>query len=140
MKTTIKWKGKRSFQGTAESGHSVLMDGPVEFGGEDGGPRPMELLLVGLGGCTAYDVVSILEKKRLDISGLKVEIDADRSDTHPKIYSEIRVHFIISGRNISEKAVQQAIDLSENKFCSASAMLKKAARIVTSYELQDSEN
>jgi putative redox protein len=140
MKTTIKWKGKRSFQGTAESGHSVLMDGPVKFGGEDGGPRPMELLLVGLGGCTAYDVVSILEKKRLDISGLKVEIDADRSDTHPKIYSEIRVHFIISGRNISEKAVQQAIDLSENKFCSASAMLKKAARIVTSYELQDSEN
>jgi putative redox protein len=138
MKTTIKWKGKRSFQGTAESGHSVLMDGPVKFGGEDAGPRPMELLLVGLGGCTAYDVVSILEKKRQDITGLKVEIDADRSDTHPKIYSEIRIHFIISGRNISEKAVKQAIDLSENKFCSASAMLKKSARIVTSYELQDS--
>ncbi|PJB83303.1 MAG: peroxiredoxin [Acidobacteria bacterium CG_4_9_14_3_um_filter_49_7] len=137
MKTTVKWKGRRSFQGTTETGHSVLMDGPVKFGGDDTGPRPMELLLVGLGGCTAYDVVSILEKKRLDIIGLKVEIDADRTDTHPKIYSEIRVRFIISGRNISEKAVQQAIDLSEKKLCSASAMLRKSANIVTTYEIQE---
>lgn len=140
MKTIVKWKGLRLFQGTVESGHSVLMDGPVEFGGQDAGPRPMELLLIGLGGCTAYDVVSILEKKRLDLTGLEVELDADKAKTHPKVYTEIRVHFKISGRNIPEKAVQQAIDLSENKLCSASAMLKQTAKINISYELQDSEN
>ncbi|MCK5880094.1 MAG: OsmC family protein [Holophagae bacterium] len=140
MKTTVKWKGMRLFQGTAESGHNILMDGPEQFGGQDAGPRPMDLLLVGLGGCTAYDVVTILEKKRLNLTGLEVELEADRTDTHPKVYSEIRVHFKIRGRNITEKAVQQAIDLSENKFCSASAMLKETAKINISYEIHNLEN
>ncbi|NOY21883.1 MAG: OsmC family protein [Acidobacteria bacterium] len=139
MKTTVKWKGMRLFQGMAESGHSILMDGPEKFGGQDAGPRPMDLLLVGLGGCTAYDVVAILEKKRLDLRGLEVELDAERTDTHPKVYSEIRVHFKITGRNIPEKAVEQAIELSENKFCSASAMLKKTAKIKISYEIHNLE-
>lgn len=139
MKTTVKWKGMRLFQGTAESGHDILMDGPAQYGGQDAGPRPMDLLLLGLGGCTAYDVVSILEKKRLDLTGLEVDLEADRTDTHPKVYSEIRIHFKIQGRNIPEKAVQQAIDLSENKFCSASAMLKKTAKINISYEIHNNE-
>jgi len=140
MKTTVKWKGMRLFQGIAESGHAIIMDGPVKFGGQDAGPRPMELLLVGLGGCTAYDVVTILEKKRLDLAGLEVELEADRADAHPKVYTEIRVHFKISGRNIPEKAVQQAIELSENKFCSASAMLKATAEIKITYEIKDLED
>ena len=139
MKTVVKWKGMRLFQGVAESGHSILMDGPVKFGGQDAGARPMELLLVGLGGCTAYDVVTILEKKRLDISGLEVEIEADRADKHPKVYTEIRIHFTITGKDIPEKAVQQAIELSESKFCSASAMLKKTAEIVITYVIQNSK-
>ncbi|NOZ12781.1 MAG: OsmC family protein [Acidobacteria bacterium] len=140
MKTTVKWKGMRLFQGMSESGHSIIMDGPVKFGGQDAGPRPMELLLLGLGGCTAYDVVSILEKKRLNLTGLEVELDADRADSHPKVYTKIRVHFRISGQDIPEKAVQQAIELSENKFCSASAMLKETAKIEITYEIQNEGN
>ena len=140
MKTMVKWKGMRLFHGIAESGHSIIMDGPAKFGGQDAGPRPMELLLVGLGGCTAYDVVTILEKKRLDLTGLEVELEADRAETHPKVYTEIRVHFKITGRNVPEKAVQQAIELSENKFCSASAMLKATAEIKITYEIQDLED
>ncbi len=140
MKTRVEWKGMRLFRGTAESGHHILMDGPRKFGGQDAGPRPMELFLVGLGGCTAYDVVTILEKKRLNITDLEVELDADRAETHPKIYTDIRIHFRIFGHDIPEKAVKQAIELSETKFCSASAMLKKSAEITISFEINPPKN
>lgn len=135
MKATIKWTGDASFAGAADSGHTVIMDGAPEHGGRNRGTRPMELVLIGMGGCTAFDVVSILRKSRQDITDCVAELDAERSDTIPKVFTRIHVHFIVKGRGLDPKKVERAIELSGKKYCSASTMLGKTAKITHDYEI-----
>ncbi len=135
MKTRIIWKGNVSFLAEAGSGHSVLMDGAPEAGGQNAGPRPMEMLLMGLGGCTAFDVVMILKKGRHDIQDCVVEIEARRASVDPKVFTDIHLHFIVTGKNMNSQHVERAIDLSAEKYCSASIMLKSTAKITHDFEL-----
>lgn len=135
MKTRIIWKGNVSFLAESDSGHSVLMDGAPEAGGQNAGPRPMEMLLMGLGGCTAFDVVMILKKGRHDIQDCVVEIEAQRASEDPKVFTDIHLHFIVTGKNMNSQHVERAIDLSAEKYCSASIMLKSTAKITHNFEL-----
>ena len=124
-----------SFVGESASGHSVVMDGAPEAGGRNLGIRPMEMLLLGLGGCTVFDVVSILHKSRQQISDCEVEIEAERADTIPRVFTQIRLHFIISGRGLDKTKVSKAVSLSADKYCSASRMLEKTATITHDFEI-----
>ena len=124
-----------SFVGESASGHSVVMDGAPEAGGRDLGVRPMEMLLLGLGGCTAFDVVSILHKSRQKISDCEVEVEAERAAEIPRVFTSIHVHFIVSGRDLDEEKVARAVSLSADKYCSASRMLEKAATITHDFEI-----
>ena len=126
-----------AFSATGGSGHTVLMDASPEVGGENRGPRPMEMLLMGLGGCTSIDVVSILEKARQQVDDCKVEISASRATAPPKVFTDIHVHFIVSGKGLSPDRVERAIMLSAEKYCSASIMLGKAANITHDYEIME---
>lgn len=136
MKVSVERVGNRAFSAMAEdSGHSVLMDTAPEIGGGNKGPRPMELLLMGLGGCTSIDVVLILEKARQEIHSCKVEISAQRADTVPRVFTDIHVHFIISGNALSPERVAKAIELSAEKYCSASIMLGETANISHDFEI-----
>ena len=135
MKARIKWVENVSFLGESDSGHAVLMDGAAEGGGRNLGPRPMELVLLGTGGCTAYDVVAILKKQRLQISDCVAEIDAERAASDPKVFTKIHFHFIVTGKNIKPESVARAIDLSAEKYCSASIMLGKTAVITHDFEI-----
>lgn len=137
MQARVKWVGNMSFLGESDSGHSVVMDGPPESGGRNMGIRPMEMLLLGMGGCTAFDVVSILKKARQEIFDVDVELTANRAEDEPKVFTSIHAHFIVRGRNIRELQVQRAIDLSAEKYCSASIMLGKTAKITHDYEIQE---
>ena len=135
MQTKIQWAGGVAFIGETGDGHKLVMDGAAEGGGRNLGPRPMETLLLGMGGCTAYDVISILKKARQDVLDCAMEISASRADEHPKVFTSIHIHFIVSGKGLSEKQVARAIDLSAEKYCSASIMLGKTARITHDYEI-----
>jgi len=135
MKCRIKWLDYRSFVGESGSGHSVVMDGAPDAGGRNLGVRPMEMLLLGLGGCTAFDVVSILEKSRQDITDCVVEIEAERAPEVPKVFTRIHVHFIVSGRGLDPAKVERAVNLSSDKYCSASRMLEKAAELSHDFEI-----
>ena len=135
MKCRIKWLDHMSFVGESDSGHSVVMDGAPDAGGRNLGVRPMEMLLLGLGGCTAFDVVSILTKSRQQISVCEVEIEAERASEVPKIFTRIHVHFIVSGRALDAAKVARAVALSADKYCSASRMLEKAATITHDFEI-----
>ncbi|MCF6190717.1 MAG: OsmC family protein [Cocleimonas sp.] len=137
MKTRVKWLDNMSFVGESGSGHSIVMDGPPEFGGRNLGVRPMEMLLLGLGGCASFDVVSMLKKSKQDLIDCEVEITAERADTEPKVFTKIHLHFIISGNNLSDKRVARAIELSAEKYCSASIMLGKTARVTHDYKITD---
>jgi putative redox protein len=137
MKARVKWLDHMSFVGESNSGHSVVMDGAPELGGRNLGIRPMEMLLLGLGGCTSFDVVLILRKMKQDISDCEVEIEAERAESEPKVFTSIHVHFIVSGRDLSEKHVARAINLSAEKYCSASLMLGKTAEITHDYEIKE---
>jgi putative redox protein len=139
MKANIKWAGDVSFTGTADSGHTVIMDGAPESGGRNKGSRPMELVLIGMGGCTAYDVVHILRKSRQEITDCVAEIEAKRAETDPKVFTNIHIHFIVTGKNLDEKKVQHAIELSATKYCSASIMIGKTAKITHDFELVERE-
>jgi putative redox protein len=139
MKANIKWTGNVSFEGRADSGHTVIMDGAPEGGGQNKGSRPMELVLIGMGGCTAYDVVHILRKSRQEITDCVAEIEAKRAETDPKVFTSIHIHFIVTGRNLDEKKVQHAIELSATKYCSASIMIGKTAKITHDFELIERE-
>jgi putative redox protein len=130
MFTQITWKGKMVFEGKTESGHSVLMDAKPEFGGEERGPRSMELLMVALGGCTGMDVVSILKKMRVDLESMTVNIDSEQATEHPKVFTKINIEYSFTGKNIKEENVKKAIELSREKYCSVSAMLKEKAEII----------
>ena len=135
MEATIKWLDEVSFEGTSESGHSVVMDGPPDSGGKNLGMRPMEMLLLGMGGCTSYDVVTILKKSRQDIKNCKAEITAQRADSIPKVFTKIHIHFIIEGSNLDAVAVERAINLSATKYCSASIMLEQSVVISNDFEI-----
>jgi putative redox protein len=135
MKAMVRWAGEASFEGKSESGHTVVMDGSPEFGGRNRGPRPMELLLLGMGGCTAFDVVLILRKGRQDITDCVAQIDAERAPTDPKVFTRIHVHFVVTGRKLDPKRVEQALKLSAEKYCSASIMLAKTAEITHDFEI-----
>lgn len=135
MKARVKWIEDVQFIGESGTQHSIIMDGPQEMGGHGTGMRPMELLLLGLGGCTSFDVVEILKKSRQQISDCVVEIEGQRSENVPKIFTDIHVHFIITGHDINEKHVKRAIDLSSQKYCSASLMLGEAANITYAYQI-----
>ena len=128
-----------SFVGESGSGHSVVMDGAPEAGGRDLGIRPMEMLLLGLGGCTAFDVVSILHKSRQKISDCEVEIEAERAAEIPKVFTHIQLHFIVSGRELDKIKVAKAVSLSADKYCSASRMLEKTATITHDFEIVNLE-
>src|SRR5687768_14564292 len=112
MKATIKWSGGVSFTGSADSGHTIVMDGAPEAGGQNKGARPMEVVLIGTGGCTAFDVVHILKKQRQNVTDCTAEMDAQRADTDPKVFTRIHVHFKVTGRNLDAKKVAHAIELS----------------------------
>ncbi len=135
MKARIKWIEGVSFAGQSESGHTVVMDGPPDAGGQNLGVRPMEMLLLGMGGCTAFDVVHILRKSRQPVTDCVAEIDAERAETDPKVFTRIHVHFIITGKGLDPKRVEQAVTLSSEKYCSASIMLGKVAEVTHDFEI-----
>ena len=137
MKARIKWVEDVMFVGESGSGHSLVIDGPPEHGGRNLGIRPMELLLQGLGGCTAFDVMMILKRARQPVTDCVLEIEAERAETEPKVFTKIHVHFIVTGTGVSEKHVQRAIQLSAEKYCSASIMLGQVAEITHDYELRE---
>lgn len=139
MKSRVKWVEEASFLGISESGHSVLMDGPPDHGGRNIGPRPMELLLMGTAGCTTFDVVHILKKSRQQVQGCEVEVNAERADVEPKVFTRIHFHFIVTGKGLKSDAVERAVNLSAEKYCSASIMLGKTANITHDFEIRDSE-
>ena len=135
MKARVKWVEQVSFLGETESSHAVLMDGSPAAGGRNLGPRPMEMLLLGAGGCTSFDVVSILKKSRQAISDCYVELDAERAETDPKVFTKIHMHFVVTGKDIKPEAVEKAIKLSAEKYCSASIMLGATAAITHDFEV-----
>ena len=135
MKVRIKWVEQAAFLGETESSHALLMDGPADGGGRNLGPRPMETVLMGTGGCTAYDVVHILKRGRQPITDCVVEIDAERAPDDPKVFTRIHFHFVVSGRGLTPKHVERAINLSAEKYCSASIMLGKTAAITHDFEI-----
>ncbi|MDH5514888.1 MAG: OsmC family protein [Gammaproteobacteria bacterium] len=135
MKARVKWVEQVTFLGEAGSGHAVVMDGPPASGGRNLGVRPMEMLLLGMGGCTAFDVIHILKKARQPVTDCVVELSAERADTEPKVFTRIHVHFILSGDGLAEKQVARAVELSAEKYCSASIMLGKTAEISHDYEI-----
>jgi putative redox protein len=137
MKARIKWVQDATFLGESGSGHAVVMDGPPEHGGRNLGVRPMEMLLLGMGGCTAFDVVSILKKSRQPITDCVAELEAERAGEDPKIFTRIHVHFIVTGVGLDEKRVARAVSLSADKYCSASIMLGKTAQITHDYEIRE---
>jgi putative redox protein len=138
MKARVKWVQDATFVGESGSGHAVVMDGPPDSGGRNLGPRPMEMLLLGMGGCTAFDVVYILKRARQPVLDCVVELEAERAAEAPKVFTKIHVHFIVSGRGLSGKQVERAVQLSAEKYCSASIMLGKAAEITHDFEVVES--
>jgi putative redox protein len=129
------WTGNAAFIGRASSGHTVVMDGPAEGGGRNLGPRPMEMLILGMGACSTYDVVSILKKSRQEITDCEIKITSQRADSDPKVFTDIQLHFIVSGHNLKQKQVERAIKLSAEKYCSASIMLGATANITHDFEI-----
>ena len=135
MQATVKWIDGVSFVGEADSGHAVVMDGAADAGGRNIGFRPMELLLVGMGGCTAFDVVTILQKARQPVTDCRVELSAERADEVPKVFTRIHVHFVVSGKDLKPTQVERAVKLSAEKYCSASLMLGKTATVTHDFEI-----
>jgi putative redox protein len=134
-KMSLEWKGNFRFAAKNPNGLTVNFDAPKKYGGDETAPSPMEALLACLAGCTSYDVVSILKKKRQNISGYWVEVEGERLDEPPEVYSKIQLKYIIKGKNISKEAVERAIQLSYEKYCSVGAMLRKTAEVTTSNEI-----
>lgn len=136
MKARVKWIEGVSFIGESETGHAVVMDGAPENGGRNIGMRPMELLLIGMGGCTSFDVVTILKKARQPIVDCVAEISAERSAEIPKVFTKIHVHFVVTGDGLNENQVERAVKLSAEKYCSASIMLGKSVDITHDFEIR----
>lgn len=139
MKVRIKWIEGVSFLGESETGHAVVLDGATENGGRNIGMRPMEMLLIGMGACTSFDVVTILKKARQPIVNCVAEIDATRADEIPKVFTHIHVHFVITGQHLNQSQVERAVKLSAEKYCSASIMLAKSVEITHDFEIVSAE-
>lgn len=135
MKVDVNWSGGMAFEGHSDSDHKVMMDAGEAVGGMNRGARPMEMLLLGLGGCTSIDVMLMLNKSKQDVTDCRVEIEAERADDTPAVFTKIHVHFVVSGRNIKANRVERAIKLSADKYCSASVMLGKTAEITHDFEI-----
>jgi putative redox protein len=135
MKSRIKWIQDVMFVGESGSGHSVIMDGAPEAGGRNLGFRPMEMLLLGLGGCSAFDVMMILKRGRENVTDCVVELDAQRAETDPKVFTKIAMHYIVTGHALDRKKVERAVNLSAEKYCSASAIIAKTAQIEHTIEI-----
>jgi len=135
MEATVKWVDGRTFLGESGSGHCVVMDGPPDHGGRNIGIRPMEMILLGVGGCSSFDVMNILQKGRHDVVDCVAELTAERVDTVPSVFSKIHLHFKVSGRNLKDSVVQRAVKLSAEKYCSASIMLGKSVDITHDFEV-----
>jgi putative redox protein len=138
MKATVKWTDGAMFVGESGSGHSVVMDGPEDLGGRNLGPRPMEMLLLGTGGCSVYDVMSMLKKARQQVVDCRVQMDAERADAVPAVFTRINMHFVVTGVGLKENHVRRAVELSADKYCSASIMLGAAGVEIThSFEIRE---
>jgi len=135
VNATVSLDQRMTFHGEADTGFSVRMDSSPSVGGDNSGFRPMELMLISLGGCTAMDVISILRKKRQDITNLEIKLDANQADDHPHVFTDITVRYIVHGHDVSAKAVERAIELSETKYCPAQAMLGEVTTIKHTYEI-----
>lgn len=137
MKAKITWGGDAKFIAESETGHSIVMDGPPDHGGKNQGARPMETLLIGMGGCSSFDVIHILKKSRQDVIDCIAEIEAERADAVPSVFTKIHLHFVVTGNNLKESMVRNAVKLSAEKYCSASIMLAKGGVDIThSYEMR----
>jgi putative redox protein len=135
MKAIVELQKNVNFKATSGTGHSIEMDGSPEYGGENMGARPMEVLLIGMGGCASFDVVHILRKRRLEVASCVAELEAERAETDPKVFTKIHLHFKVSGVGLTDKAVAKAVQLSAEKYCSASIMLGKTAEISHTHEI-----
>lgn len=135
MTIQVNWKGGKAFEATSSTGHKVMMDASKEVGGEDLGSRPMELLLMGLGGCSGIDVAMMLEKGKQDVKDCQMEITAERADGVPAVYTKIHLHVTVTGTDLNEKKVARAVELSAEKYCSVSKMLEKTAEMTHTYEI-----
>ena len=135
MKARVQWLDGRAFVGESGSGHAVVMDGSPESGGRNIGIRPMEMLLLGLGGCTAFDIVMILERMREKVTGLDIALEAERAGEDPKVFTHVKMIYKVTGRNLKPANVERAVNLSAEKYCSASAMFEKTAKIEHSFEI-----
>ncbi|MDB4026623.1 OsmC family protein [Candidatus Thioglobus sp.] len=135
MNLSVNWVDGMLMVGKSHSGHSITMDGPIEIGGENLGVRPMEMLLLGVAGCTMIDVVTTLQKMRQDLSHCETRISAERANEHPKVFTDIHIQFIVKGKDLDSKKVDKAITLSAEKYCSASIMLGKTAKITHDFEV-----
>lgn len=135
MEGTVTFQGNVRFQATAESGHAVTIDGPQEAGGENAGFRPMELMLLGLGGCMAFDVLMILRKMRQEVTFYTVCIAGERSEDPPRVYTEVRMEHVFKGAGLKPQSIQRAIDLAETTYCSASAMFAKTAKVMNTFRI-----
>jgi putative redox protein len=137
MKARVKWVENGTFMGESGSGHAVIMDGPPEHGGRNLGIRPMEMLLLGVGGCTGFDVVHILKKGRHPVTDCAVELEAERAGSDPKVFTRIHLRYLVTGRGLKAEAVERAVQLSAEKYCSASIMLGKVVEITHEVEVRE---
>lgn len=137
MKARIKWTDGRQFVGESGSGHAVIMDGAPESGGRNTGIRPMEMMLLGLGGCTAFDVVMILERGREKVTSLEIELEGERAAEDPKVFTAVKIIYRLKGKALKSQAVERAIKLSEEKYCSATAMFNKTAKLTSEWVIEE---
>ena len=135
MKATVKWLDHMSFVGESGSGHSVVMDGAPDVGGRNMGVRPMEMVLLGLGGCTSFDLVLILQRQRQAVADIQVEIEAERADKAPRVFTKIHVHYVVKGSGLDPKKVERAVNMTAEKYCSVSLMLSAAVEISHDFEI-----
>lgn len=136
MQTSVHWLENVAFQANSERGHQIIMDGSAEYGGENRGPRPMELILMGLGGCASFDIVTILKKSRQNVTDVVCQLKAERADTIPAVFTKIHLHFVVTGHDVKDKQVAKAVELSAEKYCSASKMLSDGGVEIThDYEI-----
>ncbi len=139
MKAVVKWLDNMSFVGESESGHSVVMDGPPDSGGRNLGVRPMEMVLLGMGGCTAFDVVLVLKRQRQLITDCQVELSAERADEAPKVFTKIHVHYVVKGKGLDAKKVARAVDMTAEKYCSVSIMLAQSVDVTHDFKIIEEE-
>jgi putative redox protein len=139
MDAKVTWSDRLTFEGTADSGFSIPLGASPDVGGDDDGIRPMELIALGLAGCTGMDVISILLKKRQDVTAFEVRVHTERAEEHPKVFTSVNIEYLVTGRNVDTAAVERAIELSETKYCPAQAMFGKLMPITLAYQIQEAE-